>query len=42
MQHTIDKIISEELEMNGTKIICEEEFEEDTGELKMEDVQEAP
>ena len=41
MQHTTDKIINEELEVDGTEIIGEEEFE-DVDELQIEHVKEAP
>ena len=41
MKHTIDKIIYKELDVNGTEIIGEEEFE-DVDELQIEHVKEAP
>ena len=41
MQQTTNKIINEELEVNGTEIIGEEEFE-DVDELQIEHVKEAP
>ena len=40
MQQTTNKIINEELEVNGTEIIGEEEFE-DVDELQIEHVKEA-
>ena len=41
MQQITNKIINEELEVNGTEIIGEEEFE-DVDELQIENVKEAP
>ena len=41
MQKTINKIINEELEVNGTEIIGEEELD-DIDELQIEHVKEAP
>ena len=41
MQQTTNKIINEELEVNGIEIIGEEEFE-DVDELHIEHVKEAP
>ena len=41
IQQTINKIISEELEVKGMEIIGEEEFE-DTDELLIENLKEAP
>ena len=41
MQQTTNKIINEELEVDGTEIIGEEEFE-DVDELQIEHVKEAP